>query len=172
MSFESIYHEHKDLVFNLALQYVQNIEDAEEITQDVFVTVHEKRNSFRQESKLSTWIYRIAINKSLDHIKARKRQKRFAFFTSLFHDETVKIKHDVSDFIHPGILMEQKEELEKLFGLINELPDNQKTILILMKIEGKTQKEVAEIMDISTKAVESLFHRAKNNLLKKIDPTE
>ena len=83
VKFAEIYDQHKSLVFNLALQYVQNTEDAEEITQDVFLIVHEKLEAFRMEAKVSTWLYRITINKSLDFIKAKKRQKRFSFFTSL-----------------------------------------------------------------------------------------
>ncbi len=172
MQFEELYNQYKNLVYNLALQYVQNIEDAEEITQDVFVSVYEKLDSFRQESKHSTWLYRITINKSLDFLKAKKRQKRFSFFTSLFHEDTGEVKHQISDFNHPGIMMEEKEQLKKLFTLINELPDNQKTALILMKIEEKTQVETGEIMNMSPKAVESLVQRAKSNLVKKLNHSE
>jgi RNA polymerase sigma-70 factor (ECF subfamily) len=172
VQFEELYNQHKNLVYNLALQYVQNTEDAEEITQDVFVSVYEKLDSFRQESKHSTWLYRITINKSLDFIKAKKRQKRFSFFTTLFHEETGEVKHQVSDFNHPGVLMEEKEQLRKLFSLINELPDNQKTALILMKIEEKSQAETGEIMNLSPKAVESLVQRAKSNLAKKLNHSE
>ncbi len=172
MQFEELYNEHKNLVYNLALQYVQNTEDAEEITQDVFVSVYEKLDAFRQESKHSTWLYRITINKSLDFLKAKKRQKRFSFFTSLFHEETGEEKHQISDFNHPGIMIEEKEQLKKLFALINGLPDNQKTALILMKIEEKSQVETGEIMNMSPKAVESLVQRAKSNLAKKLNQSE
>ena len=71
MTFEEIYFEHYKMVFNLALQYVQNIQDAEEITQDVFVKVFDSLNSFKNQSSLKTWIYRISINQSLDFIKAK-----------------------------------------------------------------------------------------------------
>lgn len=172
MQFEDLYNHHKNLVYNLALQYVQNAEDAEEITQDVFVSVYQNLESFRQDAKHSTWIYRITINKSLDFIKAKKRQKRFSFLTSLFNNETGEVKHQASDFNHPGVLMEEKEQLKNLFALINELPDNQKTALILMKIEGKSQTETAEIMTMTPKAVESLVQRAKSNLLKKLSSSE
>lgn len=171
-NFEELYEEHKSLVYNLALQYVQNIEDAEEITQDVFVSAYHHLDSFNHDSKISTWLYRITINKSLDFIKAKKRKKRFGFLTSLFHEDSSDVKYEVSDFNHPGIMLEQKEELENIFKNINSLPDNQKTALILLKIEEKSQKEAAEIMEITPKAVESLFQRAKNNLKKKIIETK
>lgn len=172
MSLESLYNQYKNLVYNLALQYVQNIEDAEEITQDVFVSIHQNKDSFKEDSSISTWIYRITINKSLDFIKAKKRKKRFGFVTSLFYDNSNDIKHDVQQFNHPGVEMEQKEALASIFKHINDLPDNQKTALILMKIESKTQKETAEIMNMSAKAVESLVQRAKTNLLNKLKQSE
>lgn len=172
MKFEEIYKQFSRLVFNLALQYVQNTEDAEEITQDVFLTVHKSLKLFQQNSEIHTWIYRIAINKSLDFIKAKNRKKRFAFITSLFHDDGNELKNLGHNFNHPGILLEQKEALESLFQHINALPDNQKTALILSKLEQKSQKEVAEIMKLSTKAVESLLQRAKTNLAKKINSSE
>lgn len=172
MTFEEIYHAHKNLVFNLALQYVQNYEDAEEISQDVFVSIHQSIGSFNENSKLSTWIYRITINKSLDFVKAKQRKKRFGFLTSLFYDDSNDVKHDAPHFDHPGVQLEDKEGLANLFKHINQLPDNQKTALILSKIEQKSQAEIAELMNLSPKAVESLVQRAKTNLSKKINDSE
>ncbi|MES2762071.1 MAG: RNA polymerase sigma factor [Bacteroidota bacterium] len=172
MTFEEIYHLHKNMVFNLALQYVQNTEDAEEITQDVFVSIHQSIDSFNQNSKLSTWIYRITINRSLDYVKAKQRKKRFGFLTSLFYDDTNDVKHNAPHFDHPGVLMEHKEGLKNLFEQINQLPDKQRTALILSKMEQKSQNEIAEVMDLSPKAVESLVQRAKTNLSKKLNQSE
>lgn len=169
MNLQELYTKHSKQVFNLALQYVQNREDAEEITQDVFVKVHNSFETFKQESKISTWIYRIAINTSLDYIKAKKRKKRFGIFTSLFHQESNEVKYESASFDHPGVAMEQKEATAKIFQYINELPENQKTALILNKIEHQSQAEIAEIMELSPKAVESLIQRAKANLEKKLN---
>lgn len=172
MTFESIYEEHKKLVYNLALQYVQNHEDAQEISQDVFVLIYQSLHDFNYDSKISTWIYRITINKSLDYIRARKRKKRFGFLTSLFFEDSNELRHDLPYFDHPGVALEHKEKLRHLFTGINQLPDNQKTALILHKIEEKSQAEVAEIMGLSPKAIESLIQRAKANLLKKLNQSE
>jgi RNA polymerase sigma factor (sigma-70 family) len=163
MTFKEIFDKYNKLVYNLAMQYVQSKEDAEEITQDIFVKIHEKLSTFQQQSDIKTWIYRITINQSLDFIKAQKSKKRWSFFSALsLNDENKKI--DVPHFNHPGVEMEQKEALERIFKAINQLPDNQKTVIILLKIEQNTQAETAQIMNISTKAVESLFQRAKKNL--------
>lgn len=156
------------MVYNLALQYAQNTEDAEEITQDVFLTIYRSLDGFRHESKMSTWIYRIGINKSIDFVKARRRKKRFTLLTSQFQPGSAdEIAHSVS-FDHPGVKLEQKEALSRLFMYINELPDQQRTALILHKIEQKSQVEAAEIMEISPKALESLVQRAKVSLKKKM----
>jgi RNA polymerase sigma-70 factor (ECF subfamily) len=160
------------MVFNLALSYVQNFNDAEEITQDVFLSVHQSISTFKAQSNIKTWIYRITINKSLDFLKAKMRQKRLSNFTSLFFENSSEIKHQDSDFNHPGVILEHKESIMHLFKIINQLPDNQKTVLILSKIEDKSQKEIAEIMKLSVKAVESLFQRAKNNIEKKYTYTK
>jgi RNA polymerase sigma factor (sigma-70 family) len=163
MKFKEVFDKYYKLVYNLALQYVQNKEDAEEITQDVFVKIHEKLSTFLQQSDLKTWIYRITINHSLDFIKAKKSRNGWVFFSTLsINDDNTKI--DVPHFDHPGVGMEQKEALASIFKSINQLPDNQKTVIILLKIEQNSQTETAQIMNISTKAVESLFQRAKKNL--------
>lgn len=101
-------------------------------------------------------------------LKSRNRVKRFAFFTSLFHLNSGEIKHDISDFNHPGIQLEQKEAMELLFRSIYSLPNQQKTVLILTKIEDLSIKETAEIMNKTPKSIASLLQRAKQNLKKKI----
>lgn len=170
MHFNALYEKHKAMVYNLALQYVQNREEAEEITQDVFISIHKNYSRFRQEAEVSTWMYRITINKSLDAIRSRSRKKRFSYLTSLFgRNEAVT---DPIDFDHPGVKLEQKETLQHIFNALNSLPDRQKTALILSKIERKPLSEVAEIMQVSNKALESLLMRAKTGLGKKLQQNE
>ena len=172
LTFEEIYTKHSKQVYNLALHYVQNTADAEEITQDVFVAIHRSLHKFDGRSALSTWIYRITINKSLDFIKTQKRRKNFGFLSVLFYDDHHEARHGISHADHPGIIMEQKEAVQRIFDQINRLPPNQKTALILSKIEHKSQTEISEIMNMSPKAVESLIQRAKTNLAKNFGPRE
>lgn len=167
MNFEAVYLKYVSLVYNVALQYVQNVPDAEEITQDVFVKVYEKHGSFKGDSALKTWIYRIAINTSLDAIKAKNRKKRAAFAN---RDDAALEK--LGDFNHPGVALENKEALADLFAAINKLPETQRHVLILLKIDDLSQKEVAQILNKSAKAIESTFQRAKQNLKKILDNTE
>ena len=89
---------------------------------------------------------------------------------SLFKNEGSTF--DIPQFDHPGVLLENKEQLGLLFKAVNSLPEKQKTALILLKIEHHTQAETALIMELSEKAVESLFQRAKTNLKKKLEENE
>ena len=72
------------MVYNTAISLLQNAEDAEDTAQEVFMQVYESIGSFKEASKFSTWIYRITVSKSLDHLRKKKRKKRFAFVQSLY----------------------------------------------------------------------------------------
>ena len=159
---KDIYDKHKNLVYNLALSYTASKEDAEEITQDVFVSVFKKMSIFRHESKIETWIYRITINKSLDYLKAKKRIKRKFMHKGVAIDQVDQ--SEFADFNHPGVVFENKEKILEIYGFINSLSEDHRTVIILLKIEKKTYSDVAKIMKISIGAVESLFNRAKNKL--------
>ena len=165
-NFQMIYNQYSVLVYNVALQYVQNIEDAEEITQDVFIQVHSAIDKFDQRSSLKTWIYRITINKSLDFIKHKNSTKRFFIFGKKSQNENDYL--NASHFEHPGILLENKEKAAVLYGVINELSENQKTAFILSKIDGLSNPEISEIMQLSISSVESLIFRAKATLKDKL----
>lgn len=151
-------------VFNVCLGVLQNPEDAEDIAQEVFVEVYRSITGFKEESKLSTWIYRIAMTKSLDHLRSKKRKKRFAFVKSLFTEDSNTAPIQIPDFVHPGVQLEQKEMAAHLFKAINKLPDNQKTAFTLHKVEGLSYLEISEVMNTTIPSVESLMFRAKQNL--------
>lgn len=156
-AFQQLYALFSEKVFNTALHYTQRREDAEEITQDVFLNIHRYSTSFKGNASVSTWIYRITVNSALNFIK---RKKRFSIFR--FTDKLPEEKH----FEHPGIAMEDRATLEPIYREINKLPDSQKTAFVLSFIEELPRQQVADIMELSLKAVESLLQRAKNNLRK------
>jgi RNA polymerase sigma factor (sigma-70 family) len=167
-AFKTIVDTWQNMVYNTALGIVQNTEDAEDITQEVFVQVYQSISSFKGDSKFSTWLYRIAITKSLDHERRKKRKKRFAFVKSLFGEESQVVIHP-PDFNHPGVVLDKKEDAALLFGIISKLPENQRIAFTLHKVEGLSYQEVSEVMKTTVSSVESLMHRAKNNLKKKLE---
>ena len=162
-AFKIIVETWQDMVYNTALGLLQNAEDAEDAAQDVFMQVYDSIATFKEESKFSTWLYRITVSKSLDLIRKKKRKKRFAFVQSLYgkKDELV---HDPPDFFHPGVKMESKENATVLFKAVERLPANQKAAFILNKLEGLSYGEIGEIMKLSSSAVDALLQRAKKNL--------
>ena len=160
--FEDIYNQYSILVYNVALNYLQNTEDAEEITQDVFVQINESFSKFNEQSTLKTWIYRITINKCLDFIKHKNSKKRFFIFGKKSNNE--RELNNITNFDHPGITLENKENAIILFEIINKLSENQKTAFLLSKLDGLSNPEVAQIMTVSISTVESLLFRAKTTL--------
>lgn len=156
------------MVYNTALSYVQNNEDAEEVTQDVFIELHRSLDSFKEESSLKTWIYRIAINKSLDYLKYRNRKKRMGILSDIFKKDSLEPAHHIADFEHPGVKFENKEKAKILFKAINTLPEAQKTAFILAKVEGLGNLQIGEIMNRHVGAIESLLSRAKENLKREL----
>ncbi|MEP7106442.1 MAG: RNA polymerase sigma factor [Ferruginibacter sp.] len=156
---------YQDMVYNTAISMVQNADDADDITQEVFVQVFLSIHAFKGESKLSTWLYRITISKALDHEKKKNRKKRFGFVQSLFGGPDNEHLHPV-DFNHPGVQLENKERAGELFKALKQLPEKQRIAFTLHKLEGQSHQEIAEIMKTSLYAIESLMGRAKANLKK------
>jgi len=163
-AFKKLVETYRQKVFNTAISLVQDNELAEDISQEVFVTIYRSVSSFNEKSTLSTWIYRITVNKCLDHLRAKKR-KNFDLFSRFFNNDIIENK---PVFDHPGIQLEKRETARYLFEAIETLPHNQKSVFVLAHIEELSQKEIAEIMNLSIKAVESLLQRAKANLRKKL----
>ena len=167
-AFKKLVDTFQEKVLNTCLGFVPNQHDAEDIVQDVFIEVFRSIDQFRGDSKLSTWIYRITTTKCLEHIRAKKRQKRKSFFQSLIgmHENADRIK--AYDYDHPGVLLENKERTKVLFSHIEKLPENQRVAFILHKIEGLSYQEITEIMETSLSSVESLMFRARKNLKKSL----
>lgn len=161
---------YQKLVVNTCRGFVNSYADAEDLAQDVFIELFESLPDFRHESKLSTWIYRIAVNKSLNFVRKRKRETFFDSITSLFGSSGDKNGNSNIDFSssEADTDIKSKELRVELKRAINALPENQKIAFILNKYQDLSYKEVAEVMDISLSSVESLLFRAKGNLQKSL----
>ena len=164
-AFRKLVDEWQDMVYNTAVGIVQNPEDADDITQEVFLQVFQSIRSFKGDAKFSTWLYRITLSKALDHEKKKTRKKRFGFVQSLFGKKEEEQLHHV-EFDHPGVLTERKERAAELFKALKQLAPNQRIAFTLHKLEGQRYQEIAEIMNTTLFAVESLMGRAKTNLKK------
>ncbi|MFY0652849.1 MAG: RNA polymerase sigma factor [Cyclobacteriaceae bacterium] len=154
------------MVFNTCLNFLAVREDAEEVTQDVFVEVFKSIKNFRADSTLKTWIYRIAITKCLELQRKAKRKKRFAFLVSIGDVEHSSQEPKTMD--HPGISAENNEKMELLYKCIDGLSENQKVAFTLHNMDGLSYKEISDTLDVSLSSVESLIFRAKRNLRKQL----
>jgi RNA polymerase sigma factor (sigma-70 family) len=168
LAFRQLVHEQKDRVYNVALGVLRDEEEAEDVAQEVFIEILESIRHFKGESRLSTWIYRITITQSLEVLRKRKRKKRFGFMIRLFQGSVGNIEADVPDFVHPGVQLENKEKAAILFKAIDMLPENQRIAFTLHKLEDLSYDEIAEVMNVTLSSVESLIHRARVNLQKKL----
>ncbi len=157
--------DYQQKVFGTCLSFVPNKEDAEDIAQDVFVEVFNSIHNFKGNSKLSTWIYRITTNKCLEFIRKRNTKKRFAFLQSMTGN-TISVDRSsyFTDINHPGVVLENKQRSETLLLAINRLPEAQRLVFTLHKLESLSYNEISEITNKSLSSVESLMFRAKKNL--------
>ena len=166
--FKVLFEQQKNRVYNTVLSLLQNSADAEDVTQEVFVKVFEEFDQFRGEAQLQTWIYRIAVNKSLDFLRAQKAKKRSGILVRLFGDDTAGSVFEIPDFMHPGVVLERKEQSKVLFKAIDQLPEAQKSAFVLAKLEGLSYVEIANVLKTTVPSVESLLFRARANLKKQL----
>lgn len=161
-AFVQLMDEFQDRVFNIVISFLQNRQDAEDVTQEVFIQIFRSIHEFRGDAKLSTWIYRVALSKATEWERRKKAKKRFAQMKSIlgFGDW----EPEIPDFHHPGVQLDKKEQAALLFKAIKRLPENQRLAFLLIKAEGLSYQEVGEILNKNTKSLEGLMHRAKENL--------
>jgi RNA polymerase sigma factor (sigma-70 family) len=153
-------------VIKTAYYFVGNLEDAEDLSQDIFLEIIKSIGSFRGNSSFSTWLYRISVNRSINVIRRNRRRKIFMSIENFIGgrgDKVIKGLQESSDNHDP---FEEKEAKEFISTAISRLPENQRIAFILSKYEELSYKEIADIMSLSLSSVESLMHRAKINLQK------
>ena len=115
-AYETLYNKNRDWIFNKVCSVLHDEWETEEVVQDIFIEIFESISKFKGASSLNTWIYRITATKSLEFIRKKKAQKRFAFVTSLFGKEDAINQSDNSSFYHPGVQLENKERAAILFN--------------------------------------------------------
>ncbi len=167
-AFRTLVNQHQDMIVNTCYGFVHNRADAEDVAQEVFIEVYRSIGKFRADAKLSTWLYRIAVNKSIDFLRKKKRKSWIGSIQGMFESEDKA--HAIADRHQPTPqkALEQTERKEILQAAIDKLPDNQRIAFTLHKYEDLSYKEVAKVMNTSLSSVESLMHRAKKNLKKKL----
>lgn len=168
--FKKLVEQHQVPLVRLCKGFLHDEEDARDIVQETFIEVFESIHHFRQDARLSTWLYRIAVNKSLNLLRKKKINRLLVSLDVFSAKETNDVEYGTTGPGQnlPGDKLEKNEKLKQIRKAVDSLPGNQRIVFILNKYMDLTNKEVAEVMDISLSAVESLMHRAKMNLQKKL----
>jgi RNA polymerase sigma-70 factor (ECF subfamily) len=146
---------HKDLAYNIALGIVKNGEDARDITQDSFLKVLENLNNFRNESKFSTWLYRIVYNQSILFIKNNPSTKT----TDL----------DATGQLHTnGTSTAENDGYNELYLAINRLEFKEKNVILLFYLAEKSIREISMITGLNISNIKVILHRARKKLYNKL----
>lgn len=151
-------------ITQIAYRITNNLPDAEEITQDVFVEIFTKHHTFKKEASLSTIVYKITTNKSLDKLKYYKRKKRISSFVSLFRNEDPLPLPDTHYQSNPEQQMEEDELRNILYKALEKITEKQRIAYTLCDMDDLSYKEIAEIMELSISAVESHIFKARKKL--------
>jgi len=159
-SFEELLERYGSKVLNLAMRITRSQEDAEEILQDVFITVFTKLNSFEHKAQFSSWLYRVTMNSSFMKIRARNRRRTVSLEdvepttrqnwvgnrTEMFDIDTMSSRHELRDAIQAAV---------------QKLPDEYRAIFVLRDIDGLSNEAVSQVLQLSVPAVKSRLHRSR-----------
>jgi RNA polymerase sigma factor (sigma-70 family) len=156
-------------VYSTAFSLLRSAEEAEDVAQEVFVEVYQTIARFRGETALSTWLYRLATSRALQHRRRQQARKRFAFFTSLLGIAN-QLLHEPPDHTHPQALLEGTQQLQALQQHIGRLPAQQQVAFTLRYEQDLSYAEIAAVLSTSVAAVESLLHRARHTLRQHLQP--
>jgi len=160
-AFEQLVTTYQHRVFGVAYRMLGNGSEAEEISQETFLRAHRALADFRDEAKLSTWLYAIASRLCLTRLGSRERLMARHGESGLLH-----LPHDAEG---PDAALEQSELEAALRRAIAELPDERRIVVVLRDIEGLSYEEIAETLDIELGTVRSRLHRARMDLKDKME---
>ena len=170
-AFKNLVDTYQGLVLSTARGFVKNEEDARDLSQDVFIKIFRSLDQFRGESGLSTWIYRITVNLSMNYLRDQKKHRNTQSLD--YQSDGNGSKRPISEIIQgkqvaPDKELENKDRAKFLHMALDSLPENQRKAFVLSKYDDLSYKKIAEVLEISISSVESLLFRARKNLQKKL----
>ena len=167
LSFSSVYDEFYTKILNYLKRLVGEFE-AEEVAQIVFEKISRNLNSFKRDSKLSTWIYRVATNTALDRLKSQSFKHSFAGplapLSLGLPEVELPVSSTNSTLDSPDKKVIRNEMSECVREFVDRLPSDYRTIIVLNELEGLTNKEIAEVLEISIDTAKIRLHRARKRL--------
>jgi RNA polymerase sigma-70 factor (ECF subfamily) len=170
-AFEEIVRRHQGRVASLAYRYLGSATDAEDVAQDVFLRIYRARESYEPTARFTTWMHRITVNASLNFLRKKRVRRHLNAEMPATGDEG----EGRADFADPGAarpheVLEDAELTEVLRRIIDELPERQRTAILLNKYQGLSYEDTAAALELSLPAVKSLLTRARVNIKEKLLP--
>jgi RNA polymerase sigma-70 factor (ECF subfamily) len=157
---------HSGGLFNFIFRYVLNEQDARDLLQETFVRAYFKRHQFQPRAKISTWLYRIALNLCRDHARSRaaKEGKLTESLVVRSEDGEEREREISGKTANPAEIAQSNEALESLEHAIQALPHDLKAAFILAVLEDRSQQECADLLGTTVKAIETRVYRARKIL--------
>ena len=173
--FKSLVRRHQNRVYSAAFRILGNAEEAEEVVQDTFVKVHQNLGKFRNESSFSSWMFRISHNLCMDMLRSKQRRGfQFIHFESQAQEDPdispTAINQLPDDMPNPAQQMDAQEQEQIIAQSIQQLPDTQKTVLVLHDVEGFSYQEISEITGMNLGTVRSRLHYGRLKLRDILSP--
>ena len=159
-AFEELVRRYQQAVFNTIYRYTGNRDDVQDLAQEVFVKVWRRAAQFKGRSKFSTWLYRIAVNHAINH----RRKNRHPHVSLDELSEQGSLPDPL--IVEPD--WEKRRKVALVRRAVDELPERQRAALVLAQFEGRSYREIAEILGVSVSSVESLIWRARRGLKEKL----
>lgn len=165
MRIQTVYDEYQPRI----LRYISNLigeADAEDVTQEVFIKVSKALSEFRGESKISTWLYRIATNAALDYMRSSTHQQKATILPDDSAEGEVEDRNIWTGEKVPVLEWQVvREEMSScVHEYIQKLPENYRTVLVLGEFEGLSNQEIADILEITLGTAKIRLHRARERL--------
>ncbi len=163
-----VYEANKRGLYNLAVRLVGDRQWAEDILQETFVRAYTRAETFKAGGKVSTWLYRICMNLSYDHLRARKYRAMASLdapVTSTGDSDGATWSATLASSMPPAVAqVEQNDTEDCVRRLIDELPERERTVVLLRQYHGMTFKEIAEVLGLTARTVQNCLRRAKQKL--------
>ena len=162
--YEILIEDYADLVFRAAYRVLQNEQDAEDVLQETFLSVYKKIGHFRGDSKLSSWLYRIASNAAIDFLRAKQRKEGQEMQFDDIEDSDDRYDPVDKDTLLPEAALLQEESLERIRAALAEMPVKLRAAYLLYMVEGLSMAETAGRLEIKLSAAKVRIHRARKFL--------
>ena len=174
LSFEAAVEKYHARIFQLTFRYLGNYDEAGDLTQETFIRAYRAWDTFRGDSQVYTWLYRIALNLCHNRQKKLQRRQRTEGVSldvppeKSSGEENTQVTEIADNSAVPWRDLERRELNRQLFAALQELPENYRTVILLRDIEGLTYEEIAEVTSSTLEAIKSRLFRARNQLRQRL----